>query len=197
MNNWFTKLSQSNIFYHGANCSIDRFSIDFLGSGRGNNMEGPGIYFTTDITDAKQYGQCLHKVQLIPTGKVISDQKPASSFSRKDLISIIKRGESNSPTHLIESYPEDFERLGVNLSNYHQNPQKALILAVKGIYSHNNSQKDVAQSIWSQFYSGQQKLFVEQMVSHGYDMTLIEFGHKTHAIVYNSKIIKYLGKQES
>ena len=49
-------------FYHGSTKKIDALSLDFAGTG--TDQEGPGIYLTSSIDDARHYGEFIHVVQV-------------------------------------------------------------------------------------------------------------------------------------
>ena len=198
--NWYKKniFAQFNQpFYHGGQCNIEKFTLDFLGTGAGQNQQGPGLYFTSSENNARRYGPCVHKLSLKPTGKVLTDKAGTNrSVPRKDIESIILRGQIGNLKTLLEMRQNN--GIATHLSNYHQNPKLAFKLMVDSIIFGNYNGKQVAQSICEQAFKGEQQQFVNQMRVHGYDMLLVKKnsigqGGCLHAIVYNPSIIKDLG----
>lgn len=50
--------------YHASKAPIQSFSLDYLGSGKGHDESGPGIYFSNDKDDAQKYGSIIYEVEI-------------------------------------------------------------------------------------------------------------------------------------
>ena len=82
----------SKTWYHGSNHKIAKFTTDFMDTQSNNGLEhGPGIYFTSDINDAKLYGKYIHEVTIsIAKSRLMPDFKRGLEIG-----SIIKHKQSN------------------------------------------------------------------------------------------------------
>lgn len=67
------------LVYHGSPVKIDEFKYEF--TNKGNDQLGSGFYFTTDIDEAKGYGDNIHKVELTFQNPINADKKGKLSYS--------------------------------------------------------------------------------------------------------------------
>ena len=78
--------------------------------------------------------------------------------------------------------------------NFNQNPRKGLILAVESMMDYNETEKDLAQQIWYDFYRYNPVDFVRNIVKMGIDGIIVPREKSEHIIVYNPNIIHVLNK---
>jgi hypothetical protein len=78
--------------------------------------------------------------------------------------------------------------------NFNQNPRKGLILAVESMMDYNDTEKDLAQQIWYDFYRYNPVDFVRNIVKMGIDGIIVPREKSEHIIVYNPNIIHVLNK---
>ena len=163
------------IVYHGTNSDIQKFSDEFVGKEEATDQEGPGIYFTTLKEESEMYGKNLYSVKLTP--RKLMDMTP-----------INKNKWRSFTTKMLQSAP-DWEDTA---QNFNQNPRKGLILAVESMMDYNDTEKDLAQQIWYDFYRYTPVDFVRNMVDMGIDGIIVPREKSNHIIVYNPNIIDVL-----
>lgn len=162
-------------FYHGGSIKIEKFDEKF--AGKGVDQDGPGFYFSSNYEDAKTYtptGGWIHEV-LLSFRKMLSDSKKAN----------IKEAEK-----LLRMAPN----LKDSLTDWGENYNEAIDFAIKTVIDRNNSQKEVFEQIWYDFYHRQRRsdLYLKNVVKLGYDGILLKKGHIIHAIMYNPDKIKII-----
>lgn len=158
--------------YHGSTSPITKFSDEFVGREEATDQEGPGIYFTTDPDDARGYGEHVHAVKITP--RKLVDETPHDDIPDDDLISLIKMAP-------------DWE---MNAQNWDEDPESGLYQAVSDFREYNESEKELFQQVWYDFFRHNPREFVRGMVNLGYDGQLINRENgRQHIIVYNPEII--------
>ena len=159
--------------YHGTDEKIENFTDEFVGTEEATDQEGPGIYFTTDREDAHQYGGILYTVILRPN-KLVDESSP-DNINPEELEKIIK------------TLPE----WEMQAQNWDEDPERGLRMAIDGFIRYNETEKDVFQQVWIDFFRYNPVLFVRGMVTLGYDGQIIEKENgRRHIIVYNPAIIE-------
>lgn len=159
--------------YHGSDHKIDKFSDEFVGTEEATDQEGPGIYFTTSYSDAEMYGKYLYKVKLNP--RKLVDETSHDDISDEELESLIRM----SP---------DWE---MTAQNWDENPEIGLQMAIEDFREYNDSEKELFQQVWYDFFRHNPIEFVRGMVKLGYDGQIIKKeGNLSHIIVYNPNIIE-------
>jgi len=136
---------------------------------------------TTNLNDAKGYGDNIIKVNLKP--RKIIQRKKLSGNVRNDAIKII----NNSPN------------MDTVLSNWGYDPgfsDKTEIFnqMIESVINEED-EADTFQQIWYDLYHDNRngdQLFIKEMIKYKYDMAIYERQSATHAIVYNPKIITIL-----
>lgn len=163
------------ISYHGTNTKIDTFTDEFVGAEESTDQEGPGIYFTTDRDDASGYGNIIYIVILRPNKLV--DESSSDNINPEDLIKMIK------------TLPE----WELNTQNWDEDPETGLNMAIDDFFKYNDTEKDVFQQMWYDFFRYRPVEFVRGMVKLGYDGQIIEKENgRRHIIVYNPNIIEVI-----
>jgi len=165
--------------YHGSKTKIDKFSDEFVGAEEATDQEGPGIYFSTNIEDARAYGKYIHSVILRPRKFV--DESSHKNVNRNEIIAFIKTAPDWEDT----------------AQNWAENPKTGLYTAVNSFMEYAENEKDLYQQVWYDFFRYHPLEYVRGMVKLGYDGQIINKaeGNK-HFIVYNPDIIEVTGVED-
>ena len=167
--------AQDDVWFHGRTVDSEVFDLKYVGRDEAKDQEGIGFYFTKDKDDASGYAA--------PNGVVLTvELKP------RKLVSLDKPAKGSDVDFLIDHAPD----LEGTLSNWDENPVRAKREAKKAMMA--PTAKETFESIWFDFYKTEPKLFLEKMISLGYD------GHRAartekHIIMYNPKAIKVIKKE--
>jgi len=163
--------------YHGSKTQITNFVDEFVGGDNAIDQEGPGIYFTTSKEEAETYGEYLYTVTLTP--RQLMDETPSNPRKLTPFI-----------TKMVRMAPEWKDKA----QNYDENPLRGLNIFVESTLDYNDTEKDVAQQIWVEFYRYQPVDYVRNMVKMGIDGIKVkrEYNDITHFIIYNPSIITVL-----
>lgn len=164
----------SYTLYHGSPKQINNFSDDFVGGKEANDLEGPGIYFTSSFEDAQMYGEFIHKVIFTP--RLLWDQTPTNPKKLRALV-----------TKMTLAAP-DWE---MHAQNFDENARRGVMQFVESALDYNDTEKDVAQQVWYDFYKNNPVDFVRNMVKMGVDGLMVKKEHGvTHFIIYNPSALK-------
>lgn len=159
------------MFYHGSNHKIEKFTDDFVGGQRAVDSDGPGIYFSSEWNDARQFGSIIYTVNLKPR-KIVYD-KPGK-FPQKDLVWLIKNsGDWKSKAQ-----------------NWDENYQVGLAKSIAAIYEYNETPFGQLLQVYKEYYKDSIQ-FVRNASHLKYDAIFIEkeWG-ATHVVVMNPAIIE-------
>jgi hypothetical protein len=168
-------ISQADVWYHGRTVDSEVFDLKYVGREEAKDQEGVGFYFTKNKKDASGYAA--------PNGVVLTvELKP------RKLVSLSQPAKGSDVDFLIDHAPD----LEGTLSNWDENPTRAKREAKKAMMA--PTAKETFENIWYDFYKYAPKLFLEKMISLGYD------GHQAsrtdeHIIIYNPKAIKVIKKE--
>ena len=143
---------QSSVWYHGTNSKYEWFSDDF--TGEGNDQEGPGHYFTTNLNNAKTYGKHVVEVSI--------------SFDKV----VPNKGKIN--TREIETLIKQSPRLETYLSNWDESPKIAFKTALDSIINNSTDPRDAFLQVWNDFYKYEGPDFVRGMKNLGYTGCIVE-----------------------
>lgn len=157
--------------FHGSETKIENFTDEFVGSEEATDQEGPGIYFTTSHDDARTYGKYVYSVILKP--RKLVDETSSENIDPEELMGIIT------------TLPE----WEMNAQNWDEDPETGLFLAVNDFIKYNETEKDVYQQVWYDFFRYHPIEFVREMTKLGYDGQIINRETVQHIIVYNPAII--------
>lgn len=190
------RLSESVIAYHGSANKFNDFSIEFVG--KGDDREGPGIYFTSHKENAEHFktkqGQIvtarLHLNKVLKTsGKINYDEVEkmiAMSFGIDNLNEVDKISEEQFHDSQLVDWGED-----INL---------ALFMALKNLRKRSVGPIDAFQNVWIDFYRNNPVKFVQNMTTIGYDGLFVDRHsplysnpNVRHYIIYNKNCIEILG----
>jgi hypothetical protein len=167
----------SYTLYHGSPKRINSFVDDFVGGAEATDQEGPGIYFTNSIEDAKMYGEFIHEAVFTP--RLLWDQTPTNPKKLRPLV-----------TKMTLAAP-DWE---MHAQNYDENPRRGAMQFVESALEYNDTEKDVAQQVWYDFYKNNPVDFVRNMVKLGVDGLMVKREHGVvHFIIYNPSALKVVG----
>lgn len=164
--------SEQKVWYHGSPKRFQVFSYDFIGSGRGHDQEGPGFYFTSEESDARNYGEHILRVHLTLNRLVRLKGKILDSQIRK----------------MLDGAPN----LADTLTNWDENPRIAYRNAMEAIKRY-DSPHQAFQTIWYDFYRGHEVQYLKNMVNLlGFDGVVIPGGKIEHAVVFDPSKIHIL-----
>lgn len=168
---------KSFVAYHGSPKEITNFSDEFVGGKEATDQEGPGIYFTSSIEEARRYGENVYTVTLTP--RKLLDMTPSSN----KLAPFVSKMAFMAP------------EWDTHAQNFDENPRVGVRQFVESTINYNDTEKDVAQQIWIDFYRYSPVEYVRNMVKMGIDGILVpkQYDDVTHYIIYNPSIIKVQG----
>jgi len=185
------RIAKSNIeAYHGTPSKFSKFDISF--SGQGNDQEGPGIYFTTDPTEALTYtGEEGHVFHVrLNFNKIVPLEGKINQENIQQLLlwSMGLNSESDLENMDMDKFWES------SLSNWGEDPYSAFQEALSGILKYSTSPHDAFQQVWIDHYRYTPVDYLKNMVKLGYDGVEVPKDYKgtTHYIVYNPSIIEVL-----
>jgi hypothetical protein len=170
----FEAATYPKTWYHGSNHKITKFTTDFMDTQSSNGLQnGPGIYFTSDINDAKIYGKYIHEVTI--------------SIAKSRLMPEFKRGLNIAP--IILHNQSNFIK---NYQDWDKNYSKAYITALKTfdeIYD-NKNYRNVLIRLWEDFYFDKSNIFLKEILGK-YDGYILEYNNGVkHFMCYKPEIIK-------
>lgn len=172
------KKSKYETFYHGSDHEIKNFNFDNVNSANANEA-GPGIYFTTNLDDARRYGKKVYELQIkIVKSRMMPERK---TLNESFVIGLIKKS------------PELLD----TLSDWGETPKIALNNAVSTIMSSYgpNEYRKAMETIWYDFYKGFESQWLSWMRVNGWDGLLRKRTEDTtHFICYNIDTIKSIKK---
>lgn len=180
--------------YHGSTQPIEAFSIGF--SGEGNDGEGPGIYFTSDIDDARWYGDNVHEVSLNFNRKWLKGEGEIPWEEVKKMMLWELGIESEDE---LENITED-QFYESNLSNWAEDVESSFYLAYEDIKNASTDPLDAFLNVWINFYRYKPQEFLQNMVKLGYDGAILLNKNDSginHYVVYNPDIITLEKKARS
>lgn len=168
--------------FHGTKAEIKRFSDEFVGGAEAMDQEGPGIYFTTVKEEAEVYGNKIYTVKLSP--RKLMDMTPLVPSKWKAFTTKVMR------------MAPDWK---ATAQNFDINPYKGLTMAVDSSIDYNDTEKDLAQQIWIEFYRYEPVEYVRNMVKMGIDGIIVprHQGEGNHIIVYNPNIIELVSVEDN
>ena len=161
---------KSDVWYHGRTTKSETFDINR--TGKGNDQEGPGFYFSSDYKDAASYAY--------PSGVVMTvDIDLGGRITPEEF------EESDFETFLEMADPEDLE---ITLSNYAEHPEEAKATLKEAIINDDNPYL----TVWYEMFRHNPAGYLKAMVDLGYDghvSTPNEHIDTKHLIVYNPDVI--------
>lgn len=164
---------QQILVYHGSDSTdIESFTIGADGSN--TDQEGPGIYFTNNLSDALSYGSCVYEVELTPSKLLTASQKAI----RSDV------------EFMVQTAPDVQD----HLANWDENPKVAKRMAISAMLDTDNA-IETYQSVWYDFYQNHPLEFIKKMPLLRIDGIKIEkIDNVIHYIIYNPACIRILNK---
>lgn len=166
--------------YTGRTVKNTDFNYDYVGLKNATDKEGPGWYFSTSIKTAFEYAG---KDGIV----IIADVDTSKFLTTKSKIKL------SDVKKLILAAPN----LDDTLTNFAENKNKALKIAINSYIEYYDSALDSYQTIWHDFYMNEPVKYLEQLIKLGYNghfgemFTGGDFVEKSqHVVVYNNKVIK-------
>lgn len=186
------------IAYHGSDHKISTFSTEFVTDfhfygdninvgGNGMDVEGPGIYFSTDPVEAGTFGDNFYKVLLQPRKLVpLKGRINVSQVSRLILIAAGLKRTS-------ELVGMDIDRFYTTpLCDFDEDPVRAFRQAVEAAVAY-GSPHDAFLSIWSTHFRYAPRKYLQAMVKLGYDGVRVPRRGCDYYVVFNPEIINLIG----
>jgi len=171
--------NQQQLWYHGSGHTISKFSLDHT-KWENTNQYGPGVYFTNQISTAESYASGND-------GKIyVCEIRPRKVVSTKTKVNatIVKK--------LITTAPGD------TWNNWAETKAEAYRQAINNVLNYNDNMYDTLLSIWSDWYRGDEKLFLSKLVGYGIDGALVNpSDNEQFFIAYNVdalSLVKVLAK---
>jgi hypothetical protein len=163
------------VAYHGSETHVKEFTTDLVE--KGEEHEGPGIYFSSTENDARMHGgPYITKVRL-RLNRLVSSRSTITEEIRTQL------------QYMVNVAPDKDE----TLLNWGKDPRKANDAAMDSICSKGSPDK-AFQAVWEMFYKKRSKQYVNNMSEkNGYDGVEIwrTQGVKRY-IVFNPRSVKIL-----
>jgi len=158
-------------WYNGSDQPRTTWSLDNVGKEEANDQEGPGLYFTTDINEARGYGEYVSEVKL--------------NLLKSRTVPLKGRLDTQRVRLLIRKAPD----LADTLTNWDEDPRRAFETAVNQLIESSDGVHDLLQSIYADFYRGYPREFFKAIWM--YDGVVVPRAKGSlHAIIYNPAIIK-------
>lgn len=174
----FEEVNRYGVWYHGSSVPITKFEYQEKVDKYRYDQNGPGFYLTNNIDDAYKYGKYIHEITF--------KRKPVQPY--KNIRNLGKNiGTRVFLENLIKMNP-NYEHI---LTNWDENPKKALNFAANSLIENNENCVELLLSLWYDFFYYEPKLFIKIMVEQvGFD----GFERKQnetdkHFILWNSDII--------
>lgn len=158
--------------YHGTPHEVDRFSLQKIGSGEGNQAFGWGLYFASQRDIAEWYRKTLTGVDKVPGGKAADEMLRKTKGDRVEAVRLLKRKgdeqavefmrRGHSRGNLYEVHvPEESELLDYDkpLSQQPDNVKAALRPVLEQVYrgDPNDKSNDVSAYVERMLASGSNK----------------------------------------
>lgn len=166
------KKTDEETFYHGSNKPITNFVDDFVGNG--NDVYGPGIYFSNNPNDS--YAYVTNDGELYVCDLDIKKELTTKiRFNKKIVLDFMKKS------------PDEYA-----WTDWDENQSVAYQKALKAIQEyHGDNLLDALLQVWYDWYRSYGTEYVRNLVKLGYDATIHTLPSGTKfAVVYNPKIIK-------
>lgn len=178
------KIAQTVIAYHGTPHQFDQFDLNL--TGKGNEQEGPGIYFTTNKQQALGYGSRIIKAQLHLNNVV----QLSGTINEDHIRTLILQSLGLSDESELESMDGSDEFWDSNLSNYGESLYGAYESAVNAVLRYSTSPHDAFQTVWYEHYRDNAGDYLRNMIKLGYDGVVIPAQDATHYVVFNPNAIE-------
>ena len=156
-----------DLYYHGAQRERKGFTLDHLKFDTAN-QEGPGIYLSSDKSDAMGYAYPSGFLHVIRVDK-LNLATPDDPISKDKMIKLLKMAPD----------------LEGDLTNWDEDP-KIAFRALLGAVMNSDGLPDALQTVWNEAYRYEEKSFVENCVALGFDGLFVQrTSNVVHIIVYN------------
>lgn len=166
-----------DIWYHGTKTDFPKFDMKYIITEESIAQEGPGFYLTSDKNDAEKYAlpNGFIKTVHLEKGSKASLRNEKTPFREVFMASLV----NNMPNK------EDV------LSNWDENPDKALRDLKKSIMDTSDTLHEMILNVWSDCYMGNEIELVNRLKRGGiYGFVLNKQNGVKHLIAYNPDILK-------
>lgn len=175
------------VWYHGTPRELREFTLEDIG--HSNEDQGPGVYFSSNFTDARGYAFNHRGDVSTQSGYVYEFTFPA----HRNFVSMTGRIPITQLEQLLRMAPDYRDKL---LDWDERVP--AAIARVKACLRRQENPFQAFLQIWYNFYRYCPEDYVANMVTLGYDGVLIQkdFMNIKHFIAYNLKRLCYVARYE-
>lgn len=171
------KPASKKVFYHGTPNKFDHFDLDYIGSEKATDQDGPGFYFTDNINTARGYAGS--------TGVIL-----VCELSPRKIIKHSGKVDPHMVNYMIKNAPDYL----TTLENWGENPTEAFNSAVRLIVTENDP-KETFEQIWYDFYRYNAKEWAINMMKFKYDAVLAKTQNEdTHLVMLNPAKIKIVDR---
>jgi hypothetical protein len=161
--------------WHGSPHAFDRFSLDYMGTGQGDQIHGWGLYFTNDQDMAKAYsnidGDNPQRYKITIHGTTFYSDKMSGEYPRHIKLLLRAAQESNNKADVI-SYIEEVLRHDLFSLDY------TMQLKSKNAYYINSLKKDIVAAKKALAYIANKDVAVEEHGTRDLYLTKV-YGDKT------------------
>lgn len=166
-------------FLHGSKHKFNKFSDEFVGSPDATDQEGPGIYFTNNIDDAKGYAGdngIIYSVIINAENLITDDSVGDLSYLSNDVEKLV----SKSPLlkSVVKGYDEGIDEL------------------VGSLIMKSRSEKELFVNLYEELYYNNPVLFVRTMAKMGYDGMYLKGKGVDNIVLYNPRLVKILDAKQ-
>ena len=174
------KISGDIKAFHGSPHKISNFSDEFVGGEEANDQEGPGIYFTTDSSDAVKYaegGGYVYEVNLKVNNLVSNEPKSNLEYLTKPITKLIKMNPNWK--NVAKGYDEGLDDMVAQYIHMAQSEKEAFVAVYMNVYKENAT------------------MFVRNMVKLGYDGLYLPMKDEgAHIVIYNPSLIRVVNSKQ-
>ena len=180
------KIANTVIAYHGTPNQFDQFDLNL--TGKGNDQEGPGIYFTSNKEQALGYGDRVIEAKLHLNNVVSMSGKINEDHIRKLVLQSLGLSDESE---LDEMEDDDFWES--NLTNWGGSPYSAYENVVDSTLRYNHTPHEAFQAVWYECYRHNAGDYLRNMIELGYDGVVIPTAEATHYVVFSPNAIEVIG----
>ena len=165
---------KNKIWYHGRKTNNTEFSYSHVGGENAKDQDGPGFYFTNELTDAKSYAY--------PSGIIMKCQ-----INYKKTISKTKTSYTQTKITVLKDLILKSPNIEFVLSNFGENKKEALVEALKS-YMNYSEATEAYDTLANDFYNKSHEEYLKVMSTH-YDGKLTHRDSAVHFVAFNPSII--------
>jgi hypothetical protein len=169
--------------FHGSKADFTSFDYQFIG--KGNDQEGPGFYFTSDIKDASIYSNEEGKIYEVYL-RIENPVPLEGEVDRYELEKLALMAVGLKDEEELYDLADSDEYWETNLSDWGEHPVSAYHSLIESVYSSYHSEPHQAfQQMWVDAFGFDSIPYLKAMMKLGYDGVIVSRGHTTHYITFS------------